>query len=214
MTPADRLAVTCPACSPDRETVHEVLNRGGQLTVRCGECDHVHKTDPPDNETVTRSVVVSQDGESWTASTEVPTDEYIAVGEEFVLETEAAIVTARITSLEVDGGRLERAPADEVDTIWTRAVGNVSVDATIHPADGTHDETASATLHLPGDREFEIGETVSVDDREATLQRFQVRDDARGYDRRRYDERGESAPAKDLDRIYLQTTGSTAWSAW
>jgi len=214
MSPSNRLAVTCPACSPDRETVHEILADGGQYTVRCSECDHVHKTDPPTDETVTRSVVVSQDGESWTASTEVPADEQIAVGEEFILETEAAIVTARITSLEVEGGRVERAPASEVETLWTRAVGNVTVDATVHPGDGTHDETASATLHVPGDREFEVGETVTVDDREATLQRFQVREDARGYDRRRFEERTDSAPAKDIDRIYLQTTGSTAWSAW
>ncbi|AWB27366.1 HVO_0476 family zinc finger protein [Halococcoides cellulosivorans] len=214
MSPTNRLAVTCPACSPDRETVHEVLSEGGQFTVRCSECDHVHKTDPPSEETASKSVVVSQDGESWTASTEVPVDETIAVGEEFVLETDAAIVTARITSLEVEDGRVSSAPADEVETIWTRAVGNVTVDATVHPASGTHDETASATLQVPGDEEFAVGETITVDDREATLQRFQLREDARGYDRRRYERDGDSAPAKDLDRIYLQSTDSTAWSAW
>ncbi|MFB6128411.1 MAG: HVO_0476 family zinc finger protein, partial [Halorhabdus sp.] len=41
---SQRVGLPCPACSPDLETVHEVLSTGGQATVRCTECDHVHKT--------------------------------------------------------------------------------------------------------------------------------------------------------------------------
>ena len=41
---AERAAVACPSCSPDLETVHEVLTTGGgRATVRCTECGHTHK---------------------------------------------------------------------------------------------------------------------------------------------------------------------------
>ena len=40
----ERAAVACPSCSPDLETVHEVLTTGGgRATVRCTECGHTHK---------------------------------------------------------------------------------------------------------------------------------------------------------------------------
>ena len=39
----DTVALTCPACSPHDDTVHEVLKPGGTATVRCNDCEHVHK---------------------------------------------------------------------------------------------------------------------------------------------------------------------------
>ena len=149
---AERAAVACPSCSPDLETVHEVLTTGGgRATVRCTECGHTHKRQLATPTEYERDVVVSQNGDSFTATTEVPEDEHLAVGEEFLLETEAAIMTVRITSLEVGDERVDEASAEGVDTIWTRAVGNVTVDATVHPKGGEHDGTRSETFQVPGD---------------------------------------------------------------
>lgn len=214
-TPGERVALPCPACSPDLETVHEVLKPGGQVTVRCTDCDHVHKERLPEPDEIQRTVVVSQEDESFTAQVDVPAGEDLAVGEEFLLETDEAILTVRITSLELDGERrVEEATTEDVRTVWTRAVGNVSVNVTMHPKDGRHDETESFKLHVPGDEEFVVGETSEYGDNEFTVEGFLVRDDAHGYDRDRFDHDGDAAQAKDVKRLYVRDESTTAWSAW
>jgi len=212
--PTERIAVACPACSPDRETVHEVLSPGGQATIRCTECDHVHKTQIPEERTQTKDVVVSQDGESFSASTEAPAEETIAAGEEFLLETDEAVLTVRITSLELENGRTEQAPVEEVRTIWTRAVGNVKVNVTAHPKSGEHDETRSLSLQVPGDYEFVIDETDELGGEEFTVEGIYLRDDATGYEHEKLDFGGDAAMAKDIKRLYVRDESTTAWSAW
>jgi len=211
---AQRVALACPACSPGLETVHEVLSPGGQATVRCGECGHVHKEALPEERTVEREVVVSQGGESFPASAEVPAEETLAVGEEFLLETDEAIMSVRITSLELDGGRTEEAVAEEVRTVWTRAVGNVSVSVTAHPKGGEADETRSFDLQVPGDYEFVVGETDELGGEEFTVEGIIVRDDARGYDFEKFDHDGDAVLAKDCKRVYVRDESTSAWSAW
>ena len=213
-TPGERIGLPCPACSPDIETVHEVLKPGGHVTVRCTECDHVHKETLPEDATLQRDVVVSQDGESFKAQVDVPEGEQLAVGEEFLLETEEAVVSARITSLETDEGRAEEAPVDDVGTIWSRAVGNVAVNVTMHPKDGRHDETESFKLQVPGDYEFTVGETEGFGDEEFTVEGIHVRDDAKGYEHEKLDFDGDMVFAKDINRLYVRDESSTAWSAW
>lgn len=211
---SQRVAVPCPACSPAQDTVHEVLKPGGQATIRCTECNHVHKAQLPKEHTFTRDVVVSQDGDSFSASVDVPADETLAVGEEFLLETEEAIMTVRITSLELDQGRTEEAPAEDVRTIWTRAVGNVSVNVTAHPKSGEHDETRSFRLQVPGDYEFAVDETDEFGEEEFSIEGIYLRDDATGYDHEKLDFGGDSAVAKDIKRLYVRDESTSAWSAW
>lgn len=211
---SQRIALSCPACSPNVETVHEILNDGGQATVRCTECSHVHKEQLPEEQTITTDVVVSQDGESFSASVEVPPEETIAVGEEFLLETDEAIMTVRITSLELDQGRTEEQVAKDVQTIWTRAVGNVSVNVTAHPKSGEHDETRSFTLQVPGDYDFQVDETEELGGEEFTVEGILISDDATGYDHEKLDYTGDRAQAKDIKRLYVRDESTSAWSAW
>jgi len=210
----ERVAVACPACSPGVETVHEVLSPGGQATVRCRECQHVHKEALPDETVYSREVIVSQDGESFSTSVEVPEGERLAVGEEFLVETDEAILTVRITSLELAGDRREEAPVEDVETIWTRAVGNVSVDVTVHPKSGEHDQTRSLNVGLPGDYEVVVGETEDLDDQECTVEKIMIRDDAAGYGHEQLGFDGDTALAKDIKRVYARDESTTAWSAW
>ena len=212
-----RVAVRCPACSPGSETAHEVLNRGGQTTVRCGDCGRVHKTTIETEATVERRVIVSQEGDSEEAFVEIPPDEGLSTGDEFLVETETALLTARVTSLETtDGARVETAVAADLKTLWTRAVGNVAVNLTLHPKDGGHDETRSVKLQVPGDESFVVGETHEFGGEEFTVERLLVREDATGYDRTGYDHPGDGAPAKDLKRAYArdEDARSRAWSGW
>ncbi|MFC7044571.1 HVO_0476 family zinc finger protein [Halobacteriaceae archaeon GCM10025711] len=214
--PQERVAVACPSCSPDLDTVHEVLTTGGgHATVRCTECGHVHKESMDEPETTECDVVVSQDGESFTATVDAPADETVAVGEEFILDTDEAIMQVRITSIEVGPEqRVEEATARDVETFWTRAVDNVSVDVTVNPKDGQHDATRSVTLYLPGDHEFVVGETEEFGDEKFTVKGLHLRTDAEGYGFSKLDHRGDAAFAKDLKRVYADDETSAAWSAW
>jgi uncharacterized Zn finger protein len=213
-TPTERVAVDCPSCSPDAPTAHEVLTEAGLATVRCTDCGHTHKVNLPEESTVERQVVVSQEGESFSARNEFEEDETLAVGEEFLLDTPEAIIQARVTSLQVDTKeRVDEASVEDVETVWTRAVGNVALNVTLHPKGGVHDETRSLTLQVPGDEEFVVGETTEYGGEEFTVEGFVVRDET-GYRRDKYDHAGDAAPAKDIQRLYARDETGTAWSAW
>ena len=213
--PAGPVAVTCPSCSPESDTIHEILSPGGQATVRCENCGHVHKTRIEAETTVERDVVVSQDGESFTATTDVPPDEELTVGDEFVVDAPEAIVGVRVTALELidDPERVETATAEDVATIWTRAIDNVGVNVTIHPADGNRSESRSRKVYVPGDYEFVVGEVEAFGDEEFEIEGVQVRDGA-GYRHDKLDHEGDAVRAKDAKRVYARDQTTTAWSAW
>jgi uncharacterized Zn finger protein len=210
---ASRVAVVCPACSPEIETVHEVLAEGGQATVRCTDCDHVHKTTIEGDTEVERTVVVSQSGESLTTTVGGPAGERIQIGEEFVVEADDALLVARITDIQVGTEeRTDSAVMDDVETIWTRAVDNVALNVTLHPESG--DDTRGIEVRVPGDYEFEVGSTEELGGEEFTVEGMHVRENAVGYPAGKLDHRGDTAEAKDLKRIYARDESSSAWSAW
>ena len=213
----EHVGVSCPACSPDTDTVHEVLKPGGQTTVRCTECGHVHQIRIESESTVTLDVVVSQEGESLSSTIERPADTTFSVDEEFILETDAGVFTARITSLETtNGGRVDTADAPDIRTIWTRAVGNVAVPVTIHPKAGTGDrqDTYSTKLHLPGDHAFVVGETETVGDTTITIEGIHLRSPQGPEDRTTLDHDGDQALAKDIKRVYARDESLDPWSPW
>jgi len=217
MSQQQRVGLPCPSCSPDLDTEHEVLSTGGgTATVECTECGHVHKEPIQTERTVQRDVVVSQGGDSFTTTVEVPAEETVETGEEFIVETDEAIMQVRITDLQMgDEKRAVRADAEDVETFWTRVVDNVEVPVTIHPRDGRHDETRGITLQLPGDYEFTVGETEELGDEEFSITGIHVREDAiERYDFQKIGHDGDTAMAKDVKRVYAYDEGSTAWSAW
>jgi uncharacterized Zn finger protein len=214
----ERVAVACPACSPDLETVHEVLTTGsGDATIRCTECGHTHKEPVPDDDEREVQVVVSQDGDSFTSTATVPADERLVQGEEFVLDTEEAILEVRITDLQTGPEqRTAAAPAEAVETIWARVVDNVSVDVTINPGGNRKTETENRTLYVPGDYEFVVGESEEFGDEQFRVKGLLVREDAfdHGYEHEQLEHPGDVALAKDLRRVYADDETDTAWSAW
>ncbi|WP_418281766.1 HVO_0476 family zinc finger protein [Halorubrum sp. DTA98] len=211
----DRVGLACPSCSPGEPTVHEVLRPGGQATVRCTDCDHTHKTEIPEEETVDLRIVVSQDGDSFTTEMAVPADTYVAETDEFVVDTPDALMQVRITGIEVGPEeRVEEAAVEDVETLWTRAVDNVGVDVTLHPKDGDADRTRALRVNVPGDYEFVVGESAEFGDEEFTIEGLQIREDAPEYRHGKLDHDGDMAYAKDLKRVYARDETLTAWSAW
>lgn len=213
---AERVAVACPSCAPDSEAVHEVLSPGsGDATVRCTECGHTHKVSIESENRIAVDVVISQDGDSFTAETEIPVTEQVAEGDEFVVDSPEAILQVRVTSIEVgDEQRVEETTAEEIQTLWTRVVDNVTVPVSVHPEDGDRDRTKSLTMAVPGDEEFTVGETRSVEDEEFEIVGIQIRSDADGYRFDKFDHEGDMVFAKDVKRLYGRDETSTAWSAW
>jgi uncharacterized Zn finger protein len=215
--PTERVAAACPACSPEGPTTHELLKMGGRATVRCSDCGHVHKTELERERTVERRVIVSQDGDSFEAYGEMPPDERVVTGEEFLLETDEAIFTVRVTDLElVDGGRSKAADAEEIRTVWSRAVGNVSVNLTLHSGRDRTDGSRSVKIRVPGDEAFVVGETHEYGDESFTVESVIVREAALGdyrFEHLKHD--GDRVLAKDVKRLYARDEIATAaWSAW
>lgn len=212
-----RVAAECPACSPDEATAHEVLQPGGQATVRCTDCGHVHKTAVDGETRVERRVIVSQAGDSLETRTDLPREDRLSTGEEFLVETEEGVFTVRLTSLETDDGdRTEAARVEDVRTVWTRAVGNVALNLTLHPKSGagSEEDTRSVTIHVPGSEEFVVDETHEFGGEEFTVEGILLREDATGYGFRKLDHAGDAVAAKDVKRLYARDESSSAWSAW
>ena len=217
-TPQDRLAVDCPSCSSAEPTVHEVLKEGGgRHTVRCTDCDHVHKVRVESESTVERSVVVSQDSESFSTRVDLSPSETLSVGEEFIVDSPEAILQVRVTGLELGPEkRVEEARAENVETVWTRGIDNVTVKTTLNPKEGTGDResTRSFDLRVPGDYEFVVGESESFGDEEFRVKAIQVRDDAPEYRHGKLDHDGDMVYARDIKRLYGTDQTTSAWSAW
>ncbi len=207
----------CPSCSPDLETVHEVLTTGGgAATVKCTDCGHVHKEAIESESSITVDVVVSQDGESFTGTAEFDPEETIYEGDEFVVETDELIAQVRVTSIEAGPeDRTTRAEATEVDTLWTREVGNVSVGITVNPKEGSDEGSRSLEVHVPGDYEFEVGETEEFGEEAFTVTGIHVRENAiDSYKFPKLGDDGDVVFAKDVKRVYGDDESSGAWSAW
>ncbi|WP_049891543.1 HVO_0476 family zinc finger protein [Haloquadratum walsbyi] len=214
----NRRGVGCPSCSPSEPTVHEVLSKGGgRHTVRCTACGHVHKVSAETQQEIERDVIISQDGDSFATTTEVSPEEQIAVGDEFIVDSDAAIMLVRVTGIEVGPEqRAEEASVGDIRTIWTRAIDNVAVSATVNPKEGTgaRESTRSFEIQLPGDHEFTVGETVSFGDEEFLIKAIQVRRDAPEYRHGKLEHDGDMVYARDIKRVYGTDQTTSAWSAW
>jgi uncharacterized Zn finger protein len=121
----------------------------------------------------------------------------IRVGDELVMDDETSGVAypVHISSIEVSDKRKESAQADEIKTIWARAIDEVVVKIAI-----SHRETTeSMEMKVPGDREFIIGEKIKVDSRELKIIRIKIRDS--GFKSRK----GVAIKASDIKRIYAES---------
>ena len=213
--PAGQQLVACPRCTPTEPVVHAVLPSGaGAHTVRCYGCGHGHKVQPTAAPTIERPVIISQDGESTRTVVPTASDAAVSCGDEFIVDTETAIMQVRVTAIEdTDGRRVETATMADVGTLWTRAVDNVGVNVTIHPPDD-RDRSHSATVRLPGEYHLEVGATLDVDDAVVTISAIRIRDAVTGYRHRTYDRPGDAVFAKDVQRVYAVADRRDPWSVW
>ncbi len=118
----------------------------------------------------------------------------IKIGDELLIDDEMTgeANMVQVTSIEVGDKRIDGAASEDIKTIWARAIDDVIVKIAI-----PHRETTeSIEMRVPGDREFIIGEKVSVNNSELKIVRIKIRDG--GFKSRK----GIAIQAKDIKRIY------------
>lgn len=189
----ENIETICPSCSPDNPVPHTILKGKKDVLLQCDECKSVHKEKKARNVLV--RVIVSKGKES--IHTKAMLSGKIRKEDELIIDDEATGETylVKITSIEAGDKRPDEANAEEIKTIWARAIDEAIVKFAV-----SHRETTeSISMRVPGDREFVIGDKVEVNNRKLKIIRIKIRDG--GFKSRK----GVAVKAKDIKRIYADS---------
>ncbi len=192
-----QITTACPTCSPAEPRLHHIIRqRGAEVLVRCDECGSVHTVISKPVRTASVRTIVSRGEDSERYTTELPADHEIYVGDELLVDDPAAdeVHLVEVASIESDGRRAVAAVAAEIDTIWARAIDEVTVKIAIH--DGT--KTESIRLQVFGDQEFTIGAVEKIGWKNARIVRIKLH--KRGFKKNK----GDVVLAKDIKRIFAE----------
>jgi len=197
MNVPNAIQVECPDCG--EETLHEVLKGrlgkdGNTLegTLRCQECGRVHTAVVRETKTVMVPVIISDQGESRKTEIEIPEDEEICVEDELLLDDLPIIVS----SLEKGNGRVSKAVAKDITTIWAKRFDQVHVKISINDV---HKTIPAEIVVLP-EEEFFIGDLMTVGRYNVVITQIKATD---GMARR------GSVLARDIVRIYARKARTT-----
>lgn len=192
------IEVECPSCSPKEEIGHEVLKEGQSPLVRCLECGQVHaaaKLKTP--KTVSVKVIVSKKDISDTYKTGLDSETLLEVDDELVVDDEekGVVYPILITALDAGGKRVQSAKAGDTETIWGRAIDEITVKFS---AQSGTEKTEVIEKKVPGDYEFVVGAEEKVGNKSLIITKIKVRD---GVFRSR---KGDAVLAKYIKRIFAK----------
>ncbi len=156
METPNTLYVYCPQC--EEETLHQVLKgktgtKGDitfDCTVQCNNCKFVHHTVIKTEKPMVIPVVISDHAVSTPSELECYPDEHFTVDEELYIGES----NYKITSIETEDGRVEGAPADEIETLWLKKYDWVRVKVSVNRGA----RTFSHELRARPEEEFAIGD--------------------------------------------------------
>lgn len=180
----------CPACN--EATEYAVLQEARELLVRCRACGTIQRIPRQEETPRTVKTIVSLHDTSRVCSTEVMEGDYYTVGDMLVAECGEDALGVEITAIEQQGRRVKKARGEQVDTLWTRAVDQVVVKASIHMGW----RTIPIYKAFPGEEEFAVGESYRFRDRSFRISHIKLR----GGDVLR--RKGQKAAARDVKRLY------------
>lgn len=191
------IEIECPSCSPQEEVTHEVLKEGQSPLVRCMECGQVHPAKMKTPKNVKLKVIVSKMDISNTFKTELDSETVLQVDDELVVDDEESgmVCPILITSLEAGGKRVNAGRAEEIETVWGRAIDEVTVKFSAQ--EGT-EKTEVIEKRVPGDYEFVVGAEEKVGNTRLFINKIKVRD---GNFRSR---KGDVVLAKYVKRIFAR----------
>ena len=197
-----KVDVYCPTC--DQNTPHKVLRSNGRWLVRCTKCSTTHKIDNPLKDDVGKvnvRVVVSKEGNSYVSHTEFNRDDVLLIGEELIIDScgfdEVNLV--EITALEEKYGRTKQARAEEIETIWARAIDEVTLKVSMNMGQVTK------SYHFPieGNRLFVVGEKYTVGQVSFVINKIKCRSG------KFLGRRGQEARACTIKRVFAEPAEST-----
>ena len=191
------IEVECPSCSPKEEVGHQVLKEGQSPLVRCLGCGQVHPATIKTPKAVKLRVIVSKMDISSTYKTELDSETVLLEDDELVVDDEETglVCPILITALEAGGKRVRMARAEDIETIWGRAIDEMTVK--ISAQSGT-DKTEVLEKRVPGDYEFVVGAEEKVGNTRLFISKIKVRD---GLFRSR---KGDVVLAKYVKRIFAK----------
>jgi uncharacterized Zn finger protein len=194
------IEVECPSCSPEEEIGHEVLKEGQSPLVRCLECGQVHATKIKTPKAVSLKVIVSKQDISSTYRTKLDSETILQVDDELVVDDEetGTVCPILITAPDAGGKRVKVARAENTETIWGRAIDEVTVKFSAQ--EGT-EKTEVIEKRVPGDYEFVVGAEEKVGNTRLFINKIKVRD---GIFRSR---KGDVVLAKYVKRIFARKKG-------
>ncbi len=194
------IVVECPSCSPEEEVGHEVLKEGQSPLVRCLECGRVHATKIKTPKNVSLKAIVSKMDITDTYKTELDSETILQLDDELVVDDEekGVVCPILITALDAGGKRVNSAKAENVETIWGRAIDEVTVKFS---AQSGTEKTEVIEKRFPGDYEFVVGAEEKVGNTRLFISKIKVRD---GEFRSR---KGDIVLAKYVKRIFARKKG-------
>lgn len=169
----NEIEIKCPNCSPADETWHEILKPGQSPVAKCMDCGHTHSYRIPRVKMKTVKVIVSQMDQSAVMRMLLPEDERFFIDDEFVVEDidSGEVVPILITALEYDDKRKPSAVVKDLDTIWGRAIDEVTVKVAIQQGETTE----AVEVKVPGDFRFVVGQNVKVNGKDYPIVSIKIR---------------------------------------
>ncbi len=189
----EKIDAPCPSCSPLEPVSHIILKGERYILLQCEGCRSVHREKKPKKMMV--RVIVSSGEKAVHARAML--SGIISKGDELVIDDEETgeATLVKVTSLEVGDKRKDSASAEDITTLWARAIDEVVVKIAISRGGITE----SIEMRAPGGQEFVIGDKVKVNNRELKIIRIKIREG--GFKSRK----GVAVRAKDIRRIYADS---------
>jgi uncharacterized Zn finger protein len=187
------ITLVCPSCGEECE--HLLVDDSRNPVVRCTLCGHTHRRVPPrekEEEEIPVRAIVSQEWESRVCSIPLAPAERVAVGDFLAAECGEEVYGVEVTSIESKGKRVKKARARDASTLWTRAIDQVVVRASVHKGW----VTSPVSVACEGNEEFAVGESWTFGPLPFRITHLKLRE---GKVLRR---EGQRAPARAIKRIY------------
>ncbi len=184
------MILTCPNCGKDVE--QEILSyketkNGREYLLRCTECGYTYKKEIKEAKMKELKVIWSWKGESEVRKFSTFEDEILRVGDEITVNG----INSLITAIDSNGKRVEKAMAEDIDTLWAKRFDEVIVKVSINRGERTLSGEITADPH----EEFYIGDIVEVNGINGVIHRIKTTE--------RFVHRG-GALARDIVRIYAK----------
>lgn len=199
------VTTTCPTCA--KEQTHTVIKQKPNMRIQCDECNTVQAYTPkPAPKTVKVKIIVSKNDVSMTRYMDLPENGDVSVESELLVEdTDGYDVDyVEVTDIELPGSRVGFAKANEITTIWARAIDKVYVKYAIN----MNNVTDSKGAWIEGTHEFVVGSIEYIGRDKMMITSIKCRDGS--FARRD----GDLVPARDVKRIFAKDPRPRQTKSW